>query len=82
MVWRARCDPRCIDKAHMGVNREVSRAIRAKEGVSIILYPDIRVSCPELYREDRVQLSDLGLDLFLHDLQGGLRTEFFGLVGG
>ena len=50
------------------------------QGGSVILYPDIRVSCPELYREDGLHLSDLGLDLFLPDLQGGLRAEIFSLV--
>ena len=62
------------------MNREVSRTMRA--GLrSVIRHPDIRVHQPELYRSDRVHLSDVGIGLFLKDLQGGLRAEIFGCHG-
>ena len=81
LLWRASCALRLIDKARKGVNKEVGRAIR-QDLVPVISHLNIRVSMPELYRPDRVHLFDRGLDVFLEDLQGGLRAEIFGLVVG
>ena len=81
LVWKAACDTRRIDWAWKGINRQFSRAVW--RGLrSVVIHPHFKVSHPELYREDGVHLSDQGLDIFLEDLQGGLRAEMFQLVGG
>ena len=49
---------------------------------SVLRHPGTRVHHPDLYRSDRVHLSNADLDLFLHDLQGSLGAEVFGCVGG
>ena len=79
-IWRAKCDPRCIDLARCSVNCEVGRAIRTSLG-SVVRHLDIRVWQSKLYRDDGGHLSDIGLDLFLQDLQGVLRAEIFGNDG-
>ena len=63
IVWQVDWDPRCIDRAWRGVNREVCRAMQAGLG-SVIRHPDIRVCQPELYRSDRLHLSNTGLEPF------------------
>ena len=60
-----------LTHARRGVNREVGRAMRA--GLeAVIQHLDIGVHRSGLYREDGVHLSELGMGLFLRDLQGGL----------
>ena len=49
---------------------------------SVIQHPDIKSHRPELYTRDGIHLSELGMGLFLEDLQGALRTEIFSLGGG
>lgn len=66
--WRAQCDPRPIDCARRGVNREVGRPMRKGLG-TIIEHPQLRMEWPELYRLDGVHLSEVGLNLFLEDIQ-------------
>ena len=40
----------------------------------VIGHPDIRLDRPKLFRIHGVHLSDLGLELFLRDLQRGLHV--------
>ena len=75
-VWRADCDPRCIDRARRGVNHKVSRAMRADLG-AVIRHLDIGVHQRGLCREDKVHLLELGMDLFLRDLRAGLCAKIF-----
>lgn len=49
---------------------------------SVVRYPGIRLEQPMLLRPDDVHLLDMGLGVFLQDLQGGLRAENFSLRGG
>lgn len=79
-TWRAECDPERLNRARRSINREVCRAVRSSFG-SVVGHPGICLNKPELFRSDGVHLSDLGLQLFLEDLQRGLQVEV-GLVGG
>ncbi|KAJ7327114.1 hypothetical protein JRQ81_016873 [Phrynocephalus forsythii] len=81
IVWRSAHDPRQMDKARKGVNKEVARAFR-NSLCSVTQQPEIRFSHPELNRQDGVHLSDLGLEIFLRDLQGSLEAELLSCVAG
>lgn len=74
ICWRAPCDPRLIDRARRGVNREVGRAMRSGLG-AVICHRQLRVDRPEFYRSDGVHLSDAGNAVFLENIQRGLRAE-------
>ena len=72
-------DPQCLNWARRKVNREVCRAMHQGLG-SVIGHLDIRLEMPGLYRGDGICLSDQGMEIFLTDLQWGLRAEVFGLM--
>ena len=71
MSWRADCSPQCVNKAHRQVNREVCHAVCKGLG-TVIGHLDIHLDQLELFRSNGVHLLDLGMDLFLQDLQRGL----------
>ncbi|XP_015268388.1 PREDICTED: dual specificity protein phosphatase 12 isoform X1 [Gekko japonicus] len=72
-VWQGVGDPRCLDRARRKVNRELRNALVGGLG-QYLPHPEIRIDVVDLYREDGVLLSDKGNDIFLADLQQGLRA--------
>lgn len=68
-VWRGHGDPRCLDKAHRKVNREMRKAVVGDLG--LLPLPDIRVELDHLYCPDGIHMSDDSNDMFLKDLHVG-----------
>ena len=79
-TWRLCCNPQCINRARREVNKEVWRAMCNGLG-SVIGYPEIQLTRPDLYRNHGVHLSEYSTEVFLKDLQEGLRAELLGMVG-
>ena len=75
--WREGRDFTGLNRAVRKVNREMRLFLQKRQGW-VIPHPDIVISRPELYRADGVHLSDAGNDIFLRDLQVGLRDRFPG----
>ena len=80
LVWRPDCERSQIDHSRQGVNWEIGRAVRSGLD-AVIQHPDITIHQLKTFRVDGVHMSDLGMDIFLRDLQGGLQAEIFGLGG-
>lgn len=60
-----------MNKTCKNASCEIRRALERSLG-QFLLHSEIRVDRPELYRDDGVHLSEVGLDIFLQDLQQGL----------
>lgn len=73
-------NPELLEKALRNANWEIKRVLEAGLGY-YILHPEIRTCEPELYRDDGVTLSERGKDIFLNDLQQGLREDLGPPVG-
>ncbi|XP_062981479.1 zinc finger protein 318-like [Elgaria multicarinata webbii] len=78
--WREGGDVRCLNRAVKKVNREIRLTLKDQQG-SVIFHPAILPSREELYRADGVHLSNEGNDIFLQDLQVGLRDFILGKWG-
>ena len=81
LVWQADFKPGWIDRLRRGVNEIIGRAMRLGLG-SVIPHPKLQGHWLELFRSDGVLLSELVMDIFLKDPQGGIRAKIFGLDGG
>uniref|UniRef100_A0ABM5FLU4 1-alkyl-2-acetylglycerophosphocholine esterase n=1 Tax=Pogona vitticeps TaxID=103695 RepID=A0ABM5FLU4_9SAUR len=81
LVWKDARVALEVNMARRNVNREVCRALCKGLG-SVIGHHRIRFDRPELFRRDGIHLSDLGLDVFLEDIKGGLRAELERPIGG
>lgn len=64
---------KAMEKARKRVNLAIGGFIK-KEGHFVIQHPNIRSSETNLYRFDGVHLSDLGCDVYLNNIQGGLES--------
>ncbi|KAJ7326847.1 hypothetical protein JRQ81_016606 [Phrynocephalus forsythii] len=80
LVWGPVHDPQKMHKFRKGVNREVDNFISNGLG-SVIQHPEITALKPELFWPDGVHLSDMGLEIFLLELQEGLWAELLSLMG-
>lgn len=81
-VWRGVYNPVRVDKARRWLNNVIGRSVLTGGG-TVIPHHGIRFLLPQLFRPDGVHLSTHGTDLFLSDLQLGLRglLENVGWVG-
>jgi lysophospholipase L1-like esterase len=73
VIWRGANRIQSVEKARKRVNAAVGQIVIAAGG-KVLHNPDIDFTTPGLYRTDGVHLSDIGNDIFLNDLQGGLET--------
>ena len=72
LVWREGSDHLALEQARRRANSETYKEL-LRYGDMSIQHPEIVRSRRALYRQDGVHLSDQGNDLFLEDLQKGLR---------
>ena len=79
-TWREGWFPQGLNRAVKKVNREIRLALMYRRGW-VINHPEIFIHRADLYRPDGVHLSDVGNDIFLHDLHVGLREFFPGWWG-
>ncbi|XP_066475283.1 uncharacterized protein [Tiliqua scincoides] len=79
-VWRYASNVKKIELARKKVNSYVRRAV-LRHGGGVISHPGISYDVPQLFRSDGVHLSVFGNDVFLRDLQQGLR-KFLSVWGG
>lgn len=80
LSWRNALEPRVMNKARKNANREIKRALLGGLG-QYLPHPELRLERPDLYRSDGVHLADEGLDIFIQDLQQGLRHSLGLQVG-
>lgn len=78
--WCNAMDPRVMNKTHKNTNCDIKDPLCAGLG-QFLLHPEISDDKPELNQADGVHLSEVGLDIFIRDLQQGL-CESLGLSGG
>lgn len=75
-AWGGASNVCAMDRARRGANREIRRVLQ--EGLGLYVpHPKIRMRYAKslhLYRDDGVHLSEEGTDIFLSDLQQGLRA--------
>lgn len=69
--WRHAWDPRAMNKVRRNANHEIGRALGRVLG-TYLPHPGIGLCHPDLYRGDGVHLLEIGLDMFLRDIQQGL----------
>ncbi|XP_020644458.3 uncharacterized protein LOC110076555 [Pogona vitticeps] len=74
LAWEGARNICNVNTARRRVNREVCRFVCSGLG-SVIGHQRIQMNKSEFFRKDGVHLSDLGLDVFLEDIKGGLLVE-------
>lgn len=80
MSRRNAIEPRIMKNAKKNANREIGRAKCGGLG-QFLPHPELCIDTPELYLSEGVHLSELGLDIFLRDLQQGLQESLGLMVG-
>lgn len=70
-VWQGARDAIVIERSRRALNTRVSRLIRAWSG-EVVRHMQLEGDNRALTRRDGVQLSDIGLDIFLSGLQDGV----------
>jgi lysophospholipase L1-like esterase len=70
LTWRFSSDNAAMNRCKYRINNSISAFI-LKQGGCYIRHPDI-VPSSRLLRDDGVHLTDLGSEIFLNNLQGGL----------
>lgn len=71
-VWRDARNPAKVEKKRREVSAQVGTFVRSLGGL-VVAHPTIHFSRHDLYRGDGVHLSHSGADIFLRDLQHGIR---------
>lgn len=70
-TWHYAIDPKAMKGVRRNANREIRRALLGGLG-QIIEQPELMADKPDLYRRDGVHFSEVGMDIFLRDIQQGL----------
>ncbi|KAK3102187.1 hypothetical protein FSP39_009460 [Pinctada imbricata] len=71
--WRSFVPSKTLNKARVRLNRKMANLILSLGG-AYIRYPELCEENMGFFADDKVHLSDLGNDMFLHHLQQGLQT--------
>ncbi|XP_077141285.1 uncharacterized protein LOC143805642 [Ranitomeya variabilis] len=79
-VWRGARDKKAIERTRVKFNARIGKYVRGRGGVVIRHHPLQGDNTPQL-RPDGVHLTDIGLDIFLSDLQDGVEQALT-LMGG
>ncbi|XP_053576082.1 uncharacterized protein LOC128665868 isoform X2 [Bombina bombina] len=74
LYWRHLSSPGAGYRIRKKVNREVGRTVCGLQGF-VVRHPNLSADQKELYRPDGVDLSEVGLDLFLGNIRSALATQ-------
>ncbi|XP_053138945.1 RNA-binding protein 12-like isoform X1 [Hemicordylus capensis] len=78
-VWRGVSSGLGVEKARRKASAALGHMVRAAGG-KVVLQPGIAARLPQLYRPDRVHLSEVWCDLYLSNIRRGL-AEFLEVYG-
>ena len=71
--WRYSENRKAMDRVRIRLNNAAAtEAVRL--GGGYVKYPELKLSCSQLWAEDGTHLSPLGKEVFLNTLQGALET--------
>ncbi|XP_069832586.1 uncharacterized protein [Dendropsophus ebraccatus] len=70
-TWRFARSVEWINRARAKLNKEVGRFVRRNGGI-VVRHRDLEGASPELMDSDGVHLNDVGMDLWMLGLHGGL----------
>ncbi|KAJ7344566.1 hypothetical protein JRQ81_000516, partial [Phrynocephalus forsythii] len=79
-ICRGAFHPKKIDRARKCVNKELGNFVHKEDG-SVITHHTIRFGWPDLYPAGGMHLLELGLELYLSDLYGGLCIKLLSWEG-
>ena len=68
-----------LEKSRERVNSTIAKTVLEKHYGAYIKYPDIKIKSKVMFLEDGVHLSDLGNEIFLNIIQGGLEQIISGV---
>ncbi|XP_030060427.1 uncharacterized protein LOC115470933 [Microcaecilia unicolor] len=72
---RRRRHEKCLDRSRKKVNKQISDFVRSLGGMQV-RHEFFSAECASLYKQDGVQLSDIGNDLFNMMMQGAIKSAF------
>ncbi|XP_063439102.1 uncharacterized protein LOC134720647 isoform X1 [Mytilus trossulus] len=71
--WHGATDGKAIERSRKRVNSAINNYV-LNDGHCIIQHPNIRAQELNLYRYDGTHLSDIGYNIYLNNIQGGIET--------
>ncbi|CAG2211101.1 unnamed protein product [Mytilus edulis] len=71
--WHGATDGKAIERSRKRVNSAINN-YALNDGHCVIQHPNIRAREMNLYRYDGTHLSDIGYDIYLNNIQGGIET--------
>ena len=63
-----------MDRVRIRLNNAAATEACSLTGWGYVKYPELKLSCSQLWAEDGTHLSPLGKEVFLSTLQGALET--------
>ncbi|XP_073431917.1 uncharacterized protein [Dendrobates tinctorius] len=80
-VWHGAKDPKAIDKSRRKINSKMAKFVKENFGI-VVHHHNLEENISPLLRPDGVHLTDIGLDMFLLNLQDGVEQALMMLCGG
>ncbi|XP_071131748.1 uncharacterized protein [Mytilus edulis] len=71
--WHGATDGKAIERSRKRVNSAINNYV-LNDGHCVIQHPNIRAQELNLYRYDGTHLSDIGYNIYLNNIQGGIET--------
>ena len=71
--WHCAHNGTAIERARKRINSAVNKFVK-NDGHCVIHHPNIRAREKNLYRFDGTHLSDIGVDIYLNNIQGAVET--------